>query len=58
MNLAFFSIVSVSSMSSLGCLVIVRALGNSSLGLYWLKGRVIAIIHAKTSKFCERLCEN
>ena len=37
MNLASFSIVSVSSMSSLGCLVIVRALGNSSLGLYWLK---------------------
>ena len=52
MNLAFFSIVSVSSMSSLGCLVIVRALGNSSLGLYWLKG------HAKTSTFCERFCEN
>ena len=40
MNLAFFSIVSVSFMSSLGCLVIVRALGKSSLGLYWLKGRV------------------
>ena len=58
MNLAFFSIVSVSSMSSLGCLVIVRALGNSSLGLHWLKGRVIAIIHAKTSKLCERFCEN
>ena len=51
MNLAFFSMVSVSSMSSLGCLVIVRALGNSSLGLYWLRGRVIAIIHAKTSNF-------
>ena len=58
MNLAFFSIVSVSSMSSLGCLVFVRALGNSSLGLYWLKGRVIAIIHAKTSKLCERFSEN
>ena len=33
-------------------------LGNPSLGLYWLKGRVIAIIHAKTSKFCERFCEH
>ena len=31
-------------------------LGNPSLGLYWLKGRVIAIILAKTSKFCERFC--
>ena len=31
-------------------------LGNPSLGLYWLKGRVIAIIHAKTSTFCERFC--
>ena len=58
MNLAFFSIVSVSSISSLGFLVIFRALGNSSLGLYWLKGRVIAIIHVKTSTFCERFCEN
>ena len=31
-------------------------LGNPSLSLYWLKGRVIAIIHAKTSKLCERFC--
>ena len=26
-------------------------LGNPSLGLYWLKGRVLATIHAKTSNF-------